>query len=48
MDWKNGGIKKMNETRTENSYNIWDALDIRTRRFIQTRIFDKKKETEKR
>ena len=34
-------LGQANETRTENSYNIWDALDIRTKRFVQTKIFNK-------
>jgi len=40
MEYKLG---QTNETRTENSYNIWDALDIKTKRFVQTKIFEKKK-----
>ena len=40
MEYKLG---QMNETRLENSYNIYDALDIKTRRFIQTRILESPK-----
>ena len=46
MEYKLG---QANETRTENSYNIWDALDIKTRRFIQRTLLEKptKKTTKK-